>query len=200
MRENPPEIRAFNVQIAPRHEVAAVHALATRLRAESWPEDPPRTLEHWERKLRSVPPYWSVHRWVAWKGDQAIASANVFLYAASHNRHIADCDIAVLADHRRRGIGKALLDPALMEKWRNEGPRDLFTLGWWMGPYPEEDLASICALKAVMNTAPRDELQMEDRTWTPEMLRQGEAALAERNTERWTLYARHRARAYLAGG
>ncbi len=244
------EIREFNVQTASRQEVAAVHALSTRLRAEAWPEDPPQALEDWERKLRTIPPYWTVRRWVAWWGEETVAAASTYFYNTPHNRHIADADIGVLPECRRCGVGKALLarivaaaeeegrtllifgtdsaipagrafaervgarpgmvsrtnqldlarlDRDLMEKWRNEGPRDLFTLGWWIGPYPEEDLAAICDLKAVMNTAPRDELQMEDWTWTPEMLRQGEAALAARKTERWTLYVRHRASGELAG-
>lgn len=250
MRRTRVVIRTFDVKGAARRELAAVHGLANRLRAEAWPEDPPRALADWERKLRSVPPYWSVHRWVAWAGDEAVGSAAAYLYTTPHNRHIVDADVAVHPDRRRQGIGKELLarvvslaetegktllifgtdsaipagqafmerlearvgivsrtnqldlsrlDPALMRAWRDAGPRDGFELGWWLGPYPEEDLAAICDLKAVMNTAPRDELQMEDWTWTPEMLRQGEAAMAERKTERWTLYARHRPSGELAG-
>jgi RimJ/RimL family protein N-acetyltransferase len=42
-----------------------------------------------------------------------------------------------------------------------------------------------------MNTAPRDELEIEDVTWTEEQLRQTEATLAQHQTERWTMYVRH---------
>ncbi|GAB4304518.1 MAG: GNAT family N-acetyltransferase [Candidatus Bipolaricaulota bacterium] len=250
MAESRIPIRAFDPATASRREMSAVHAFSTRMRAEAWPDDPPQALEDWERKIRTIPPYWTVQRWVAWRGEEAVAAASAYFYNTPHNRHIADADIGVLPEQRRRGIGKELLtrivaaaekggktllifgtdsalpagrafaervgarpgmvsatnqldlahlDRALMARWRNEGPRDLFTLGWWIGPYPEEELEAICRLKDVMNTAPRDELQMEDWTWTPEMVRQGEAALAERRRERWTLYARHRPSGELAG-
>lgn len=250
MAEGSIRISSFEIKTASRREVAAAHALTTRLQAEAWPEDPPRALADWEGELRTIPPYWAVQRWVAWRGEEAVATASTYFYNTLQNRHIADLDIAVLPEHRRRGIGKELLarlvtaceeggktlltfgtdsalpagrafaarvgaragmvsatnqldlaslDRALMERWCREGPRDLFSLGWWIGPYPEEELTAICELKDVMNTAPRDELEVEDWTWTPEMVRQSDAALAARKRERWTLYARHRASGELAG-
>lgn len=243
-------IREFDIATASRQELQAAHALLVQLEAEAWPEDPPRSLEDWERSIRSVPPFWAVHRWVARQEGRTVASANVYMFDTEHNRHIADGYIGVDPASRRQGIARKLLarivakaagegrtllvagtdsaipaggmfmnrigarvgivsrtnqldlahlDRSLMKRWCDEGPRDLFTLGWWIGPYPEEYLAPICELKAVMNTAPRDDLQMDDWTWTPEMLRQGERSLTERRTERWALYARHQASGDLAG-
>ena len=242
--------RPFDIATASRPELEAAHTLFVRLEAEAWPEDPPRLLDDWERTIRSVPPFWVVHRWVAWEDQQAVASANVYMFNTEHNRHVADSYVGVHPAYRRRGIGRDLLarivakaeeegrtlllagtdsaipaggavmekigarvaivsrtnqldlarlDRALMQRWRDGGPDGLFTLGWWLGPYPEADLSAICDLKAVMNTAPRDELQMDDWTWTPEMLRQGERSLAERHTDRRTFYARHRKSGELAG-
>jgi RimJ/RimL family protein N-acetyltransferase len=100
---------------------------------------------------------------------------------------------------RTNQLDLARLDPALMQAWREEGPRDEYELGWWLGPYPDEDLAAICNLMDVMNTAPRGDLEVEDWSWTPEMVRQQEASMLERKVERWTLFTRHRASGELAG-
>lgn len=100
---------------------------------------------------------------------------------------------------RTNQLDLSRLDPALMRAWREEGARDEFELGWWLGPYPEEDMAAICALKDVMNTAPRDDLEVEDWKWTPDIVRQQESSMLERKVERWTLFARHRASGELAG-
>lgn len=244
------EIRAFDVNTASADELSAVHALSNRLRAEMWPEDPPRGFEEWVRQLRTVPPFVLLRQWVGWNGKQAVARAILSAYDTPHNRHIADAEIGIAPEWRRQGISKRLLpyvveaaeafdrklllagtdstipagqalmerlgarvgivsrtnqldlarlDPALMQAWREEGARDEFGLGWWLGPYPEEDIAAICALKDVMNTAPRDDLEVEDWKWTPEIVRQQETSMTERKVERWTLFTRHRASGELAG-
>jgi len=54
-------------------------------------------------------------------------------------------------------------------------------------------------MRDVMNTAPREELDVEDTESTPERLRQVEATLAQRQMERWTMYARHVESGELAG-
>jgi GNAT superfamily N-acetyltransferase len=100
---------------------------------------------------------------------------------------------------RTNQLDLSQLDPVLMQAWREGGPRDEYELGWWLGPYPEADLAAICNLKDVMNTAPRDNLEVEDWKWTPEMVRQIEVSMLERKIERWTLFTRHRASGELAG-
>jgi len=250
MTKKPVEIRAFNVTTASAEEVSAVHGLSNRLRAEMWPEDPPRGFEEWVRQLRTVPPFVLLRQWVTWHGGEAVGRAILTAYDTPHNRHIADAEIGVAPEWRRQGIakrslpyiveaaealdrklllagtdstipaGQALmerlgarvgivsrtnqldlsrLDPALMQAWREEGSRDEFGLGWWLGPYPEEDMAAICALKDVMNTAPRDDLEVEDWKWTPDIVRQQESSMLERQVERWTLFTRHRVSGELAG-
>ncbi|MFO8034717.1 MAG: GNAT family N-acetyltransferase [Candidatus Bipolaricaulota bacterium] len=93
----------------------------------------------------------------------------------------------------------AQVDRDLVRTWVERAPTDEFELGLWIGPYPEEDLPTIIALREVMNTAPREELDVEDFHWTPEHLRQVEQALAEAGEERWTLYCRHKPSGELAG-
>jgi GNAT superfamily N-acetyltransferase len=51
----------------------------------------------------------------------------------------------------------------------------------------------------VMNTAPKDDLDVEDFTWTVEQVRQMEESLARRKVERWTAYIRHVESGELAG-
>ena len=93
------------------------------------------------------------------------------------------------------------LEPSLLHDWQEkaqESARD-FTLGLWVGPYPEAELAAIAELYEVMNTEPRGDLEVEDFTVTPEHLRQREAYQQAQGVERWTLYARHKSSGELAG-
>lgn len=243
-------IRPFDVATATAEEQASVYGLICGLQAEEWPEDPPRPFDDWLRVLQSIPPFVTLRIWVAWDGVQAVGRATFTVTDTPENRHIAEVDIGVATDRRRRGIGKRLLawvvsaaeehqrtlliggtdsripagealaqrlgghvgmvartnqldlatlDLELMRAWREKGPSEAFELGWWRGSYPEEELASVCTLKAVMNTAPRDDLDVEDIVWTPEMVRQQTHSLFERRIERLTLFARHRTSAELAG-
>ena len=74
-----------------------------------------------------------------------------------------------------------------------------FELGLWQGAYPEEDLQAIVTLEEVMNTAPRDNLEMEDWRFTAEHLRQMEQQMLARGTQRWTMYAREKSTRKFAG-
>lgn len=91
------------------------------------------------------------------------------------------------------------LNRGLLREWCARAPKAEFALGLWEGPYPEEELDAIVRLREVMNTEPRDNLEIEDVKWTREQLRQIEASLAERKTERWTMYVRERKTGNLAG-
>lgn len=93
------------------------------------------------------------------------------------------------------------LDRDLIRTWQaqaRERSSD-FELGLWTGPYPEQDIHAIADLFQVMNTAPRDSLQVEDFRFTPEHLRQQEKSMTERGATRWTMYVRERATGKFAG-
>ena len=107
---------------------------------------------------------------------------------------------AALEEQIKR-LDLAELDRALIEAWQHRAKERAsdFELGLWEGPYPEEQLDAIIEMLKVMNTAPRGDLDVEDFTWTKEILRQGEDSLAQRHVERWTLHGRHKDTDDLAG-
>lgn len=93
------------------------------------------------------------------------------------------------------------LDRTLLGRWLAQGAQrtDAFELGVWMGPYPAAYLDEIAALTDVMNSAPRDQLEVEDFHMTPDQLRQQEQSLQATGTERWTVYVVERATGKFAG-
>jgi mycothiol synthase len=93
------------------------------------------------------------------------------------------------------------LNHDLLQRWLARAPERAsgFDVGFWDGPYPEEELAGIAGLHNVMNTAPRGTLDLEDSTTTPEMLRGWEGSMAATGEQRWSAYARERATGAFAG-
>lgn len=85
------------------------------------------------------------------------------------------------------------LDKSLVDGWVKSAAITAkeFSLGFWGDTYPEEEIQAIAELISVMNTAPKDDLQIEDWKAKPEDLREGEAYNKVRNIERWVLYVRH---------
>lgn len=95
----------------------------------------------------------------------------------------------------------AKLDKKLLNDWlalADTTARD-FELGFWGGRYPETDIDAIAGLFDVMNTAPREDLDIKDWQTKPEELREGEAYDLARGVERWVLYVRHKPSRKLAG-
>jgi mycothiol synthase len=86
------------------------------------------------------------------------------------------------------------LNPSLLTSWIEAAQTSAkdFELGLWGDTYPEEEIHEIAKLIEVMNTQPRDDLEIEDWKVKPEVLRQGEAYNKARGLERWVLYARHK--------
>jgi GNAT superfamily N-acetyltransferase len=82
---------------------------------------------------------------------------------------------------------------------RGEALAPEFEMGFWRGTYPDSDLSAIAQMHGVMNDMPRGTLELEDEVWTPEILRDRERTLAQRETERWTCYLRDRTNQRLAG-
>jgi GNAT superfamily N-acetyltransferase len=62
---------------------------------------------------------------------------------------------------------------------------------WFAGPVPDDLLEAYATLALTMNTAPRDDLTMDDWTYTPERIRDWEAGLAARGHVPYTAVARH---------
>ena len=95
----------------------------------------------------------------------------------------------------------ANLDCGLIEQWQAEGQKRAagFTLGFWDGAYPDDQIDAIAKLTDVMNTAPRENLDMEDMHFTPDQIRQREQMEAAMGTQRWTVYAAETATGRFAG-
>jgi GNAT superfamily N-acetyltransferase len=93
------------------------------------------------------------------------------------------------------------LDHALVQRWITQAEQHAtdFELGFWEGPYPEDQLESIARLHDVMNTAPRGTLDLEDFHVTPAMIRDWERAMAASGDVRRTVYVRERATGAFAG-
>ncbi|HEX7023095.1 MAG TPA: GNAT family N-acetyltransferase [Trueperaceae bacterium] len=93
------------------------------------------------------------------------------------------------------------VDRELMRRWirRAQERAGDFELEFWEGAYPETEYEAIADMKTVMNTAPRDELEVEDVHWTPAQLHDLEASLRARGITRWTLVARQRQDGAIAG-
>lgn len=98
-------------------------------------------------------------------------------------------------------LAVADLDPAMIRLWLARAPERAsgFELGLWDGPYPEDELEAIAKLHNVMNTAPRDKLDLEDFSTTPAMLRDWERVMSANGDQRWTAYVRERATGAFAG-
>jgi GNAT superfamily N-acetyltransferase len=93
------------------------------------------------------------------------------------------------------------LNHDLVAQWLESGRQQAseFELGLWEGPYPFEHLEDMATLKDVMNTAPTDELEIEEFRWTVDDLLQGQQALSLQGVQRWTMFVRHIGSRKLAG-
>src|SRR5262245_26056401 len=108
------EIETFDYRSAGEAEFAALNNCQNRLRAESWPDDPPIELDERITHWRSIPAFVDVRLWTAWKrpagSDAAIvATGHVTTADMPSNRHAAEFNIGVLPEFRRRGLGTQLL-------------------------------------------------------------------------------------------
>lgn len=95
----------------------------------------------------------------------------------------------------------AEVDRPMLERWVAEAAErsaDYELIGW-DGPVPDEHVADWLDLVLVMNTAPHDDLEVNDFTFTEEQLRDAERVGAAVKQEDWVLVARHRATGEWAG-
>lgn len=85
------------------------------------------------------------------------------------------------------------LDRGLLETWLARAPERAQHYRVWFndGPYPEDRLQDIARLSEVMNTAPRGELDMQDWTMTPAILRHQEEQMAAGGGTRLSAFAEH---------
>ena len=117
----------------------------------------------------------------------------------------------ILFEHMgaRRGLGMHInqlklseFDKTLVQKWlmQSETKHSEFELGFLEGAYPDTLIDEIAALyQEVGKDQPREDLEMEDMKFTPELLRQDEKSMFARGTQRWTMYLKDRINGKIAG-
>jgi GNAT superfamily N-acetyltransferase len=83
------------------------------------------------------------------------------------------------------------VDRDMLRRWIEDEPAraEGFEVGFWDGVYPEDRIEAVARLMEVMNTAPRDNLDVEDEKVTPERIREWEAQTEASGTQRWVAYA-----------
>lgn len=85
------------------------------------------------------------------------------------------------------------VDREMVRHWNDEGPVRApdYELLMLDGPYPDDLIEEICGVYDIMNTAPRDDLEIEDEAHSVDEMRQREHQGESAGTQRWSLFARH---------
>jgi mycothiol synthase len=113
MRHEGVIIKVLDPHHVDESEKLALNVFGNRMRHEQWPEDPPLGPEGTLARWRFVPKYYDIHQWAAWTADntQVVVRVAICIGRAGDNLHMADFEIAVVPEMRRRGIAKRLLGP-----------------------------------------------------------------------------------------
>lgn len=130
--------------------------------------------------------------------ERAIAEGRVLLNGGG----VTDSSASSFSEHlggerkiteRKSRMVLADLDRSMVEEWvvRAKERAEGYSILAWDGPVPDEYLEKFVNLTMVMNTAPRDDLDMEDWIHTPERHREGEQRAIDNGNTWWTLVVRH---------
>ena len=111
--------------------------------------------------------------------------------AGEHFARWAGFDLALV--ERESELTMANLDWDMVERWVADGPKRApgYALEFVRGVYPRELYEDVIDWQHVMNTAPRDDLQINDEHETPEWLAENEARLESSAKDRMEYIARH---------
>jgi len=135
------QIQQVDPATADDRVLAQVHAIEVAVGREQYPDDEPIALEELVASLRNLPKHLVLHWWVAFDGDRAVGKAALDYQTVAENRHIADANVRVLAEYRRRGIASQLLRQ-LAAHAQQEGRR-ILQMGAREGSGGEAFLAAI---------------------------------------------------------
>lgn len=138
--------------------------------------------------------------WGLFEAAQAAAAARASLLIAWSDSTVtpgeafarwAGFDSALV--ERESDLVLANVDWDMVQRWVDEGPGRApgYSLRFVQGDYPEELYEDVIAWQDVMNTAPRDELQVNDERQTVEQLAEREARFASSERDRLEYIARH---------
>jgi GNAT superfamily N-acetyltransferase len=98
-------VREIDPPSAPVELVDALYALEVEAAAELIPLEPPRAHEVAVSFWRNPPRDQRRRHWIAEDGEEVVGMAGLYVYAPT----FVHAEVFVAADHRRRGIGSALL-------------------------------------------------------------------------------------------
>lgn len=93
-------------------------------------------------------------------------------------------------------------DRSLVDLWLSQSNhlKADYDLRLWYGPIPEEYIVEVAAvMQELANDQPRDDLEIEDMNYTPDMLRQNENNMFARGNQRWFMYIIDKANGKITG-
>ena len=120
-----PVVEELDIATAGDADVLAIHALETAIEQEAHPGDPVKPDAQALLDLRVWPSYRRERRWVVRDAGRIVASGFVAVEDVLDNQHLAEFDIRVLPEARRRGLGSALV-PLLVGAARAWGRTSLY--------------------------------------------------------------------------
>lgn len=102
---------------------------------------------------------------------------------------------------RRSELDLRVVDRSLVQRWLDvpDSVRAAYELWFVSGAYPVDAYDAIADVEDVMNTAPHDDLDLDDERRDAAWVAQREEQFASSPGERWTLFVRERATARLVG-
>ena len=117
-------IKPFVWQTAGDREFEALARFTNAIEAERLPGDPPRTVGDIMSRWRSTPSFMENEAWAAWLPDGAaiVAFGRCTARHGEDNQHMVECDVLVLPEWRRKGLGTKIL-ARVVELPRREGRR-----------------------------------------------------------------------------
>lgn len=104
-------IEVFDVDTATDEQLRQRYDLVCRVGTEMDPETPHSPFDAWVKHARTKSDFHKVMRWSAFVDGELVAVANLHLDKSGDNDHLCRGDIDVAPEHRRHGIGRALLGP-----------------------------------------------------------------------------------------
>ncbi len=101
-------------------DVRAFNELGDIIRAEERPDDPPIPAEEIWTQLEHIPDFFEFHGFTIEEQGRVAANGNLNILHMNENQHIAEVNIAVHPEHRRKGYGQAILRAATEQAQRNK--------------------------------------------------------------------------------
>ena len=114
-------IEKFDVGNFTDRQVARINAYFNEMKAESRPEDPDTPLEETAAFLANIPSFIQLDSWGGFDADdRMVCGAQGIGFPEGDNSHVLQCEMGVLAEHRRTGIGRELLRLLVAAAERND--------------------------------------------------------------------------------